>query len=52
MARRTGSRLRLKAAKRRAKNPDVRVKKKPVRETSTGMTATRIDELSRPQPQR
>lgn len=47
MARRTGSRLRLKAAKRRAKNPDVRVKKKPVKDLSPGMTATRVDELSR-----
>lgn len=33
MSRRTGSRARLKSARRRAKNPDVK-KKKPVRGTS------------------
>jgi hypothetical protein len=34
MSRRTGSRARLKAARRRAKNPDVK-KKKPIERTTT-----------------
>jgi len=34
MSRRTGSRARLKSARRRAKNPDVKKKKLPVRAAS------------------
>lgn len=34
MSRRTGSRARLKSARRRARNPDVKKKKPPVRGTS------------------